>query len=125
MAMSPANATRFMRAVTEMDVSASAPEGSCPTLVRTRPGTRVPFEERPPDRGLISGARFVPVESRNHVLLEHEPAWPALARGGARGSCRTGAAGGGVLGLTAREARAGGADRARTWTTPRLPRASV
>jgi pimeloyl-ACP methyl ester carboxylesterase len=24
---------------------------------------------------LIPGARFVPLESRNHILLEHEPAW--------------------------------------------------
>ena len=24
---------------------------------------------------LIPGARFVPLESRNHVLLETEPAW--------------------------------------------------
>ena len=24
----------------------------------------------------IPGARFVPIESRNHVILEHEPVWP-------------------------------------------------
>ena len=24
----------------------------------------------------IPGARFVPLESRNHILLETEPAWP-------------------------------------------------
>jgi hypothetical protein len=24
----------------------------------------------------ISGARFVPLESRNHLILSHEPAWP-------------------------------------------------
>jgi DNA-binding NarL/FixJ family response regulator len=27
---------------------------------------------------LIPGARFVPLEGRNHILLEDEPAWPAF-----------------------------------------------
>lgn len=28
----------------------------------------------------IRGARLVPFESENHIILEHEPAWPALVR---------------------------------------------
>ena len=35
----------------------------------------MPFEEGRRIAGLIPGARFVPLESRNHVLLEHEPAF--------------------------------------------------
>jgi DNA-binding NarL/FixJ family response regulator len=27
---------------------------------------------------VIPGARFVPLEGCNHILLEHEPAWPAF-----------------------------------------------
>ena len=50
---------------------------SCPTLVShpTR-DTRVPFDEGRLIASLIPGARFVPIESRNHILLENEPAWP-------------------------------------------------
>jgi DNA-binding NarL/FixJ family response regulator len=35
----------------------------------------VPFEEGKQVATLIPGARFVPLESRNHVLLETEPAF--------------------------------------------------
>jgi hypothetical protein len=35
----------------------------------------IPFENGRMLAALIPGARFVPLESRNHVLLEHEPAW--------------------------------------------------
>jgi pimeloyl-ACP methyl ester carboxylesterase/DNA-binding CsgD family transcriptional regulator len=75
-ATSPENAARFMRAFNEIDVTALAPQVSCPTLVlhATR-DARVPFDEGRLIAGLIPGARFVPLESRNHILLEHEPAW--------------------------------------------------
>jgi pimeloyl-ACP methyl ester carboxylesterase/DNA-binding CsgD family transcriptional regulator len=93
--ISPANAGRFMRAFNEVDVTELARQVSCPTLVTHSKGdARVPFEEGRTVASLIPGARFVPVESRNHVLLEHEPAWqrwleevraflPEAARGGA------------------------------------------
>ena len=73
---SPENAARFMRVFNEIDVTALAPKVSCPTLVLhpTQDG-RVPFDEGRLIASLIPGARFVPLESRNHVLLEHEPAW--------------------------------------------------
>jgi hypothetical protein len=35
----------------------------------------VPFEEGRLLASAIPGARLVPLESDNHVLLEHEPAW--------------------------------------------------
>jgi pimeloyl-ACP methyl ester carboxylesterase len=35
----------------------------------------VPFEQGRMLAGLIPGARLVPLESRNHILLESEPAW--------------------------------------------------
>lgn len=36
---------------------------------------RVPFDEGRLIASAIPGARFVPIESRNHLLLEGEPGW--------------------------------------------------
>lgn len=73
---SPENAARFMQEMNSMDVTAFAPKISCPTLVLHANGdARVPFDEGRLIASLIPGARFVPLESRNHVLLESEPAW--------------------------------------------------
>jgi hypothetical protein len=38
----------------------------------------VPFEEGRLLAAAIPSARFIPLESRNHVLLEEEPAWPVF-----------------------------------------------
>jgi pimeloyl-ACP methyl ester carboxylesterase/DNA-binding CsgD family transcriptional regulator len=74
--VSPANAARFMRVTNELDVSELAPRVACPTLVlHAHHDARVPFDEGRQVAGLIPGARFVPLDSRNHVLLEGEPAW--------------------------------------------------
>ena len=40
-----------------------------------RHDVRVPFDEGRLIAGAIPGARFVPIDSRNHLLLEHEPGW--------------------------------------------------
>ena len=37
---------------------------------------RIPFAEGRLVASLIPGARFVPIESRNHLILESEPGWP-------------------------------------------------
>jgi DNA-binding NarL/FixJ family response regulator len=59
-----------------IDVTAIAPEVSCPTLVlHPNRDARVSFDEGRLVASLIPGARFVPLESRNHLLLEDEPAW--------------------------------------------------
>jgi pimeloyl-ACP methyl ester carboxylesterase/DNA-binding CsgD family transcriptional regulator len=74
--VSPANAARFMHVTNELDVSALARRVACPTLVLHAHGdARVPFEEGRRLAGLIPGAHFAPLDSRNHVLLESEPAW--------------------------------------------------
>jgi len=76
MTTSPQNAARFMRVFNEIDVTALAPRVTCPTLVlHSTRDARVPFEEGRLIASLIPGARFVALESRNHVLLEQEPAW--------------------------------------------------
>lgn len=73
---SPANAAQFVRVFNEIDVTALAPQIACPALILHPDGdARVPFDEGRLLAGLIPGARFVPLASRNHILLEHEPAW--------------------------------------------------
>ena len=74
--ISPANAARFIRAASEVDVAELARLVRCPTLVtHSKSDMRIPFEVGRTMAGLIPGARLVPLESRNHVLLEHELAW--------------------------------------------------
>ncbi len=73
---SPAMAARFFRVLNQIDVADLAPKVACPTLVsHSRQDARVPFEEGRMVAGLIPGARFAPLESRNHIVLEHEPEW--------------------------------------------------
>lgn len=73
---SPANAAKFLRGFYDIDVSSLLPRVACPTLVLhpTR-DVCVPFDEGRLLAGSIPGARLVPLESCNHLLLETEPAW--------------------------------------------------
>jgi hypothetical protein len=36
----------------------------------------IPFDEGRRLAALIPGSTFVPLDGRNHILLETEPAWP-------------------------------------------------
>ena len=47
-------------------------------VLHARDDAVVPFAEGRRLATLIPDARFVPLESRNHILLAHEPAWPAF-----------------------------------------------
>ncbi len=74
---SPANAARIMAAFETIDVSELARQVDVPTLiVHAREDGKVPFEEGRHLAALIPGARFVPLEGKNHILLENEPSWP-------------------------------------------------
>ena len=74
---SPATAERIFRVTSEIDVVDAARMVSVPTLVlHAREDRRAPFEEGRLVASLIPGARFVPLESRNHKLLGSEPAFP-------------------------------------------------
>lgn len=79
------DAARTLAAFQQVDVIALASRLRVPTLVlHARGDAAVPFGEGRLLATLIEGARFVPLESRNHVLLEGEPAWePFLAEVGA------------------------------------------
>jgi len=73
---SPECAARIVRAFFDADVSDLAPRVTCPTLVgHVRGDTRIPFEEGRLLASLIPGARFLPLEGRNHALLPFDPAF--------------------------------------------------
>lgn len=75
----PANAVALLRTFHRVDVREIVPKVRCPTLVlHARRDAIIPFDEGRIVAGLIPGARFVPLESRNHVLLDTEPAWQQL-----------------------------------------------
>jgi pimeloyl-ACP methyl ester carboxylesterase/DNA-binding CsgD family transcriptional regulator len=73
---SPVTASRIWAARADLDVSSRAPSVDVPTLVmHARDDAVVPFDEGRLIAGAVPGAQFVPLEGRNHVLLETEPAW--------------------------------------------------
>jgi pimeloyl-ACP methyl ester carboxylesterase len=73
---SPENAARFMVAVGDIDVTDLLPKVTVPTLViHARDEARVPFDAGRRMAAGISGARLVSLSSRNHLILESEPAY--------------------------------------------------
>jgi pimeloyl-ACP methyl ester carboxylesterase/DNA-binding CsgD family transcriptional regulator len=77
MSASPENAAAIVEILYQLDVTSLAEVVRVPTLVfHGRDDARVPFNEGRTLASIIPGARFIPLESRNHVLLENEPAWP-------------------------------------------------
>jgi class 3 adenylate cyclase/pimeloyl-ACP methyl ester carboxylesterase len=72
------DAARNLLANGEVEISSLLPQVKVPTLVmHCRNDARVPFESGRRLAAGIPGARFVPLEGRNHIMLEGEP---ALAR---------------------------------------------
>ena len=72
----PETAARIVTGFGEIDVRQLATAVSAPTLILHATGdARVPFDEGRLAASLIPGARFVPLESKNHLLIETEPAW--------------------------------------------------
>ncbi len=75
--MSPDEAVRYRIATGDFDVSALLAQVSVPTLVmHARDDAVVPFDHGRRLAAGIPGARFVPLASRNHLILENEPAFP-------------------------------------------------
>ena len=73
---SPENAAKILNAVNLFDVEDLLPQVRVPTLVmHARYDAVQPFEEGRKLAAKIPGARFVPLESRNHLPLSHDPAW--------------------------------------------------
>ena len=77
MTTSPDNAARLRIAMGEIDVVSLLAQVSTPTLVmHAREDAVAPFDGGRKMASMIPGARFVPLESNTHVLIESEPAWP-------------------------------------------------
>lgn len=74
--VSTANLVKFMQACDEINVRPLLPSVKVPTLIFHSDRDRI----APPEEGRIlaaeiPNARFVPLTSANHLLLENEPAW--------------------------------------------------
>jgi class 3 adenylate cyclase/pimeloyl-ACP methyl ester carboxylesterase len=78
---SPADAVRNLKANGEIDVTALLSKVAVPTLVmHARDDARVPFDAGRRLAAGIPGARFVSLQSRNHLILENEPAFARLVQ---------------------------------------------
>jgi pimeloyl-ACP methyl ester carboxylesterase/DNA-binding CsgD family transcriptional regulator len=100
---SAATAARLIRSFFVIDVRPAAPRLQCPALVVHGQGDRrVPFEEGRELASLIPGAQLVPLETSNHILLSHEPAFEGFFEALEAFLPRRG--GGAFTALTAREA---------------------
>jgi pimeloyl-ACP methyl ester carboxylesterase/DNA-binding CsgD family transcriptional regulator len=76
---SPANATSLLNTFNRINVQDIVPKVACPTLVlHSRGDAIISFDQGRQVAALIPGARFVPLESRNRVVLATEPAWQQL-----------------------------------------------
>lgn len=72
-------AVEFQREVGNIDVTRQLAKIRAPTLVlHCENDARIPFEEGRRVAAAIPRARFVQLPSRNHVILESDPAWPAF-----------------------------------------------
>ncbi len=73
---SPENAVRFQEAFGHIDVRDSLARVKAPTIVfHARDDHRISIEQGRELAIGIPGAEFVPLDSKNHILLGHEPAW--------------------------------------------------
>jgi pimeloyl-ACP methyl ester carboxylesterase len=73
---SPEIAARIVGEFHKVNVSELAKQITQPTLVlHAKDELRIPFEEGRLLASLIPNARLVPLDSKNHILLEFEPAW--------------------------------------------------
>jgi DNA-binding CsgD family transcriptional regulator len=76
LASTPETAVRRLRPFHRIDLRDMASQIQCPTLVfHSRNDARIPFEQGRALAALIPGARFVALESRNHWVVDTEPAW--------------------------------------------------
>jgi len=73
---SAANAADIFQSRSEIDVVDLLPQVTVPTLViHGREDAAVPISQGHLIAAGIPGAEFIELDSKNHILLEHEPAW--------------------------------------------------
>jgi pimeloyl-ACP methyl ester carboxylesterase len=74
--ISAENAARVQQSSGDFNVLDLLQGIAAPTLVlHCRDDAAIPFEQGRLIASRIPGARFVPLESRNHILLPRDPAW--------------------------------------------------
>jgi len=77
----PQNAVKLLRAVGDLDVSDVLGDIQAPTLVmHARGDLRIPFDSGRELAGGIPGARFVTLDTDNHIMHAGDPAWPIALR---------------------------------------------
>jgi pimeloyl-ACP methyl ester carboxylesterase/DNA-binding CsgD family transcriptional regulator len=77
----PDVAARYLRTLYGINVKDAAARVRCPALLLHPKGDQmVPFEQGRRLASLIPGARFVPLEGRNHIPLPTEPAYAGFVR---------------------------------------------
>jgi pimeloyl-ACP methyl ester carboxylesterase len=82
---SPDNAARILSALGDVDIREELPKVKAPTLVLHSTGDRIiPMSDGMELAAGIAGARFVSLDSANHLYLAHEPAWERLREETAR-----------------------------------------
>jgi pimeloyl-ACP methyl ester carboxylesterase len=75
------NAVRLLRANGDVDMTDRLKEVRAPTLVlHARHDMRIPFDSGRELAGGIPGARFVSLDTSNHLMPETDPAWPTMLR---------------------------------------------
>jgi pimeloyl-ACP methyl ester carboxylesterase/DNA-binding CsgD family transcriptional regulator len=80
-AATPHQAQRLTRLFWDIDVTTLLPQLRCPVLVlHARRDDLVPYAQGRLLAERIDGARLVPLDSANHDLMAHEPAWAVLSR---------------------------------------------
>ena len=78
-ATSAETATRMVEIGWNVDVRNAARKIKCPVLILHPEGDQVvPIEEGRALVSLIPGSRFIEIDSKNHMPLADEPAWPRL-----------------------------------------------
>jgi pimeloyl-ACP methyl ester carboxylesterase/DNA-binding CsgD family transcriptional regulator len=75
-ASTPQSAIKRLQPFHHVDLRETAAQVRCPALVfHARNDARIPFEQGRALAAHIPDARFVPLDSRNHWVVETEPAW--------------------------------------------------
>jgi DNA-binding NarL/FixJ family response regulator len=70
-----------LQAFWRVDISRIIPQVRCPALVfHARRDSVIPFDEGRKIAALLPNAQFAPLESKNHLLLATEQAWPSFVR---------------------------------------------
>ena len=77
-AASAETAGRYQEMMSKFDLTQEAASVTCPTIVFHGVGETVPLAEGQYAAAHIPGARLVPLETANHLLMPDEPAWPVF-----------------------------------------------